>query len=139
MLKFYQTTGRELAMLLGSRGNALCEGQEWYVVSQRVKGCTTGTALLHSVGLLGRGTAQGRRKIHCEAAFWRRPPPFSGQFRTHGGLHSCAACQLPEHHSDHGAAASTIYRPTQILPYFSELLQQAIPHRVCNRTAPFML
>ena len=40
--------------------------------------------------------AQGRREIHCKAAFWRRPPPFSGHIRAHGGLHSCAACQLSD-------------------------------------------
>ena len=68
------------------RGNALYEGEEWCH-----RGCTTRTALLHSVGLLGRGTAEGRREIHCKAAVWRRPPPFLGHFRAHGGLHSCAA------------------------------------------------
>ena len=36
-------------MRLGRRDNALCEGQEWCH-----KGCTTRTALLHSVGLTSR-------------------------------------------------------------------------------------
>ncbi len=59
------------------RGNAGCEGQEW-----RHNGCTARTALLHYVGLLGRGTAQGRRKSHCKAAFWERLPPFLVHIRA---------------------------------------------------------
>ena len=62
-----------------------------------------------SAALCGPSRAwQRSRKICCKASFWQRPPPFSGHFRAHGGLHSCAACQLSEHHSDHGAAARTI-------------------------------
>ncbi len=63
--------------------------------------------------------------------------PFPGHFCAHGALHSCAACRLSEHHSNHGTAASTIsqykYR-LQILPYLSKLLQQAIPHLSAARS-----
>ena len=136
ILKFHQMTGikkisRSRACKCGwaGRGNAQCEGQEWCH-----KGCTTRTALLHSVGLLGRD-AQGRREIHCKAAFWRRPPLFSGHFRAQRGWGGVAfLCRLSGVRAPlRSRRCSKHHRPPQILPCLSELLQQAISHPVAAR------
>lgn len=90
-------------MRQGSRGNALCEGQDWCQ-----KGCTTRTTLLHFVALSGVASLRADGKLTCTADFWRQPPPILVHFRAHGLLHSCAACKLSERHTNISTAVSII-------------------------------
>ena len=96
MLKFRQMTGRGLANAAGQAVAMHCVRGRSCVTKPAPPGplccilwAFSGVAPLRTDG-----------EINCKAAFWQRPPPFSGHFRAHGGLHSCAACQLSEHHSD---------------------------------------
>ena len=119
------------------RGNAMCEGQEWCHKQRQHHQERSAAFCRPSRACVAPLRADGKLTVKL-LAFRRRSPSFSGHFCTHGGLHSCAVCQLSEHHSDHHAAACTIYvyRPPQMLPYLSDLLQQAIPHRVAARRHP---
>ena len=109
------------------RMHCVCEAG---VVSQRLHHQDRFAAFLWDFSGVAPLRADG--KIDCKAAFWRRPPPFSGHFRTHGGLLflcSLSAVRAPLR----SRRCSTHHRPTQILSYLPELLQQAIPRRVAAR------
>ena len=104
MLKFHQMTGRGLANAAGQAVAMRCVRGRSAVTKAAPPGPLC--CILWAFSRVAPLRADGNFTV--KLLFWQRPPLFSGHFRGHGALHSCATCQLSEHHSYHGAAASTI-------------------------------
>ena len=107
MLKFGQMTGRGLANAAGQAVAMHClRGRKCSGVTKPappgplccILRAFSGVAPLRTDGKLTVKLLSGGGRHRSRVTF----------ALTGGGLHSCAACQLSEHHSDHVAAARTI-------------------------------